>query len=86
MGRGIRDDAVKAEAEMLKGARVYGPGEAPALPDLVGRIYQIEAASGQTVSAVETSAPGGTITIERIKRDGKIIGVDPNLKLERGGR
>lgn len=84
MGRGIRDDAVKAEAEMLKGARVYGPGEAPALPDLVGRIYQIEAASGQTVSAVETSAPGGTITIERIKRDGKIIGVDPNLKLENG--
>jgi putative transport protein len=84
MGRGIRDDAVKAEAEMLKGARVYGPGEAPALPDLVGRIYQIEAASGQTVSAVETSAPGGTITIERIKRDGKIIGVDPDLKLENG--
>jgi putative transport protein len=84
MGRGIRDDAVKAEAEMLKGARVYGPGEAPALPDLVGRIYQIEAASGQTVSAVETSAPGGTITIERIKRIGKIIGVDPDLKLENG--
>jgi len=84
MGRGIRDDAVKAEAEMLKGARVYGPGEAPALPDLVGRIYQIEAASGQTVSAVETSAPDGTITIERIKRDGKIIGVDPDLKLENG--
>ena len=31
MGRGIRDDAVKAEAEMLKGAQIYGAGEEPAL-------------------------------------------------------
>lgn len=84
MGRGIRDDAVKAEAEMLKGAHVYGVGEAPAVPELVGRVYQIQAASGQTVSAIEASASGGTITVERIKRGGKIIGVNPDLKLLSG--
>ncbi|WP_026793011.1 aspartate-alanine antiporter [Pleomorphomonas oryzae] len=84
MGRGIRDDAVKAEAEMLKGAHVYGAGEEPALPDLVGRVYQIQVASGQTVSTIEASASGGTITIERIKRGGKIIGVEPGLKLQSG--
>ncbi|WP_370677872.1 aspartate-alanine antiporter [Pleomorphomonas sp. PLEO] len=84
MGRGIRDDAVKAEAEMLKGARIYRAGEEPALPDLVGRVYRIEAASGQTVSTIEAAASGGMITIERVKRGGKIIGVEPGLKLQSG--
>lgn len=84
MGRSIRDDAIKAEVEMLQGARVYGAGEEPALPELVGRIYQVQAASGQTVSAIEGSATGGMITIERIKRGGKIIGVEPGLKLQSG--
>lgn len=82
MKRSIRDDAVKAEAEMLKGARLYGPGEAAALPDLVGRIYRVETAAGQTVAAVEASATA--VTIERIKRAGKIIGVEPGLRLARG--
>lgn len=84
MGRSIRDDAIKAEVEMLQGARIYGAGEEPALPELVGRIYQVQAASGQTVSAIEGSATGGMITIERIKRGGKIIGVEPGLKLQSG--
>lgn len=34
MGRSIRDDAIKAEAELLAGARIYGAGEQPAMPDL----------------------------------------------------
>ncbi len=38
MRRSIRDDAIKAEAEMLAGARSYGVGEYAAAPDLVGRI------------------------------------------------
>jgi len=84
MKRGIRDDAVKAEAEMLRGARVYGVGEAPALPELVGRVYQIEAAAGKTVTEAEALGPGGTVTIERIKRDGKIIGIDAATTLQSG--
>jgi putative transport protein len=83
MGRGIRDDAIKAEAEMLKGAHVFAKGEAPALPELVGRVCRIETASGQTVSGIEASANGGAITIERVKRGGKVIGVEPGLRLQR---
>lgn len=81
MKRGIRDDAVKAEAEMLKGAHTYGPGEAPALPELVGRVYRVEIASGQTVNVLEGT---GGITVERVKRDGKIIGIEPRLILKQG--
>ena len=80
MKRGIRDDAIKAEAEMLKGARIYGPGEAPALPELVGRVYRVESAAGETVAALEAT---GAITVERIKRGGRIIGLEPGLTLKR---
>jgi aspartate-alanine antiporter len=83
-GRGIRDDAVKAQAEMLKGAHIYGADESPALPELVGRVYRIDAASGATVASIESAAEGGAITIERIKRNGKIIGVEPGSKLQSG--
>lgn len=79
MKRGIRDDAVKAEAEMLKGARIYGAGEATALPELVGRVYRVQGASGQTLAALE--GPGG-ITIERVKRGGKLIGAEPEVALK----
>ncbi len=68
MKRGIRDDAVKAEAEMLKGARVYGVGEAPALPDLVGRIFRVEGAAGKSIAELEALSTKGPITIERVKR------------------
>jgi aspartate-alanine antiporter len=84
MGRGIRDDAVKAEAELLKGAHVYRTGEAPALPDLVGRVYRIERAAGLALSAVESSKPFAAFTIERVKRAGQNIGRDPDLILREG--
>ncbi|MCL8000479.1 aspartate-alanine antiporter [Brucella sp. 21LCYQ03] len=91
MKRSIRDDALKAEAEMLKGAKVYGAGEAPALPELVGRIYKVGAAAGKTVSDVEAltsggilTIGGGAVTIERIKRNGKIIGIEATTMLISG--
>ena len=84
MKRSIRDDAVKAQADMLKGAHVYGAGEAPALPDLVGRVYRIDRAAGKTVSEAEALSRGGAITIERIKRAGKIIGVEAGTTLQSG--
>lgn len=74
----IRDDAVRAEAEMLKGAHVYGTGEGPALPDIVGRVYRVVQASGQSVAALEQA---GGITIERVKREGKILTVSAGLDL-----
>jgi len=84
MRRGIRDDAVKAQAEMLAGAQSYGPGESAALPDLVGRLFEVQAAAGTTVGNLEAQATAGPIAVERIKRGGKIIGIDPGFLLERG--
>lgn len=84
MGRSIRDDAMKAEAEMLAGIRVYGAGEHPAAPDLVGRLFKVEGMAGRTVAEVEALAGGSSIVIERLKRAGSVIGVEPDLKLMAG--
>lgn len=82
MGRSIRDDAIKAQAALLAGAQMYGPGEHPAAPDLVGRIYRVGKAAGRTVAEVENAgASDAAFTIERIKRAGALIGVQPNLTL-----
>jgi putative transport protein len=80
MKRGIRDDAIKAEAELLAGAQVFGPGETAALPDLVGRLYRIGPAAGRTVLQVEQQSPG--LTVERVKRSNTLIGLEPGLTLE----
>lgn len=83
MGRTIRDDAIKAEAELLAGIRLLGPNEQQAAPDLVGRIYRVDQAAGKTVSEIEAKTSiDNSITIERVKRANKIIGVAPDLKLE----
>ncbi|WP_158894705.1 MULTISPECIES: aspartate-alanine antiporter [unclassified Pseudomonas] len=85
MKRSIRDDATRAEAELLAGARVYGPGEQPATPPLVGRMYRVAQAAGKTVEQVETtpqSANAAALTIERIKRGGALVGVAPDTVLE----
>ncbi|MCV9907610.1 aspartate-alanine antiporter [Brucella sp. HL-2] len=83
MGRSIRDDALKAEAELLAGIRLLGPNEQEAAPDLVGRIYRVDKAAGKTVAEIETTTSiDNAITIERVKRGNKIIGVAQDLKLE----
>ena len=82
-GRNIRDDAVQAEQEQLKGVRVYGVGESPAAPDLVGRIFRV-AQSGKTVADLEAEGTQGRVTVERIQRKNALVGVDPSLVLEAG--
>ncbi|MEJ8292202.1 aspartate-alanine antiporter [Delftia tsuruhatensis] len=84
-GRKIREDAIQAEQELLKGVRVYGTGESPAVPDLVGRIFRVGQA-GSTVAELEASATanGGTVTVERIQRKNAMVGVDGSLALEAG--
>jgi aspartate-alanine antiporter len=84
-GRKIREDAIQAEQELLKGVRVYGAGESPAVPDLVGRIFRVGQA-GRTVAELEASATanGGTVTVERIQRKNAMVGVDGSLALEAG--
>lgn len=84
MGRSIRDDAIKAEAEMLAGIRVYGVGEQPAAPDLVGRLFKVEGVAGRSITEVEALAGPAAFAVERLKRDGSVIGVEPDLKLKAG--
>ncbi|MCW2292339.1 aspartate-alanine antiporter [Pseudomonas sp. BIGb0408] len=87
MKRAIRDDATKAEAELLAGARVYGPGEQPAIAPLIGRIYRVEQAAGKTVEQLEALQQGSgqtTLTVERIKRGGALVGIAPDTVLENG--
>ena len=82
MGRSIRDDAVNAETAMQQGVQVLGPDQQPAAPDLVGRIYQI--GQSRTVEEIENSHASVTVTVERVKRDGQMIEVNPQLLLENG--
>ncbi|HAT29650.1 MAG TPA: aspartate-alanine antiporter [Janthinobacterium sp.] len=80
-GRGIRDDALKAEAGLQSGVPVFGPGQTPATAELVGRLYQLER-GGVALQALEDEH--ATITIERVKRGEQIIEVSPQLLLQAG--
>lgn len=82
MGRSIRDDAMKAEAALLAGAQQYGAGESSAVPDLVGRLFRIEGAAGRSVAQIEAAA-SSPVSVERVKRNGSIIGVEPDLTLQK---
>lgn len=84
MGREIHDDALKAEAERLKGALVFAPGQEPAAPEIVGRIYEVGAGAGKSVAAIEQSVGAATITIERIKRKDQLIATAPDVVLKQG--
>lgn len=84
MGRTIRDDAIKAEAEMLTAGGVHGDGEQSALPALVGRLFAVDQAAGKTITEIEGATTPKGISIERVKRNGQLIGNDPELKLESG--
>ena len=80
MGREIHDDALKAEAERLKGAFELAPGQELAMPEIVGRIYKVKQAAGQTLAEIENQTP--SLTIERLKRNDKFIDVSPELTLQ----
>ncbi|MEV0247893.1 aspartate-alanine antiporter [Nocardia sp. NPDC050712] len=78
----LRDEADKLWKQ-LGGGSDDAEGQVPAAPDLIGRAFQVERVSGQTVAAV-TAALGGHLTIERILRGGKVIAVADELTLRSG--
>lgn len=75
MGREIRDDALKAQSEKLKGAFELAPGQELAMPEIVGRIYKVEHIDGQKVSELESKVSG--ITLERLKRKNQLVDIRP---------
>ncbi|MBS7534110.1 hypothetical protein KHC28_10620 [Ancylobacter sonchi] len=83
MRRTLRDDAMKAEAELLAGAQVYGPSEEPALPELVGRTFELGAGGARTIGELEAAA-NREITVEKVSRAGTLLGVTPGLRLQPG--
>lgn len=83
MGRTIRDDAVKAEANMHKGGLILGEDEQLAVPHLIGRIFEVGSFSGKTVQELEKShKTAQPVTIERIKRGNALVPVTPDTKLQ----
>ncbi len=84
MGRDLHDDAIKAEAERMKGAMELGPGEEPGVPEIVGRIFRIETAAGKTVAELEAATGDATVSVERIKRNGQMVDVSPQTTLNSG--
>lgn len=83
MGRSIRQDANSAEQDLLKGIHVYASGEAPALPEIVGRVIRVTQA-GLTVAEIENGEGEGTITVERVLRDHAQLGISPTMPLNVG--
>ncbi len=82
MGRSIREDAIKAEQELMHGAIILAPGQMPALPELVGRVFLAGPAAGRSVAQIEALAnPLFPVTVERIKRGDKVIAVTPDMPL-----
>ncbi len=82
MGRTIRDDAVAAEAQSHSGGLVVGDEQQLAVPALVGRIFRVGPAAGQSVRDFKGLFGLPPVTIERIKRNGAVIAVAPEAALE----
>jgi len=81
MGRSIQDDALKAQSERLKDSFELTPGQELAMPQIVGRIYQIQKqANDITISDLENLE--SNITVERLKRNNKLIDITPELRIK----
>lgn len=79
MGKDIRDDALKAQSEKLKGAFELAPGQELAMPEIVGRIFKVEQANGKKISELESDV--ASATIERLKRKNQLIDIHPDTAL-----
>lgn len=86
MQREIHDDALLAQSDLLNGAIELAPRQAMAMPEIVGRIYRVDAADGQSIQEIESRAQClntvNTITIEKLKRDGHLIDITPGTILK----
>ncbi|AKC70062.1 aspartate-alanine antiporter [Pandoraea oxalativorans] len=83
MGRTLKDDAKKAELEMAGGRAVLSADQVDSLPALVGRVYRVTTGAGKRVVDIEKQLTDG-VTIERLRRNGKIIIATDDLVLEAG--
>jgi putative transport protein len=80
MGQGLREASIDAEKTLLGGTAASGPGQVAALPELVGRAFRVTGANRRTVAEIELGE-NDMITIERIRRAGKIVEPRPDVML-----
>ncbi|VVE14639.1 transporter [Pandoraea capi] len=83
MGRTLKEDAKKAELAMAGGHAVLSADQVDSLPALVGRVYRVTTGAGKRVIEIEKQLTDG-VTIERLRRNGKIIIATDDLVLETG--
>ncbi|MFJ5380958.1 aspartate-alanine antiporter [Cupriavidus sp. CER94] len=79
----LKSDAKKVEAAMHGGLPQFGPGQAGALPRLVGRLFRVTAAAGKTIKDIEIGGED-LVTVEKLQRGGKPIDVTQDTVLEAG--
>lgn len=77
----LRDEAAKLWKKLGGGADE--DSATPAAPRIVGRVYRVETAAGQTVESVQNGL-GDATAIERISRAGRSLDVRPDLELAEG--
>ena len=80
MGQSLREASIEAE-KSLGGTAAAGPGQFSALPVLVGRAYRVTSARRDARSAQVETAEADMITIERIRRAGKVLEPGPDVML-----
>ncbi|MCA3182078.1 MULTISPECIES: aspartate-alanine antiporter [unclassified Cupriavidus] len=83
MGTDLKTDAKKVEASMHRGLPQFGPGQAGALPRLVGRLFRVTGAAGKTVKDIEVGGED-LVTVEKLQRGGKPLDVTQDTVLEAG--
>ncbi|CAG2154833.1 Aspartate/alanine antiporter [Cupriavidus campinensis] len=83
MGSDLKTDSRKVEAAMHGGLPQFGPGQAGALPRLVGRLFRVAGAAGQTVAQIEMSGED-LVTVEKIQRGGKALEFRQDTVLHEG--
>ncbi len=83
MGQGLKEASIEAEKGLRGSAATHGPGQASALPELIGRAFRVGAAGGRTVADIEL-AEQDMITVERIRRAGKNVEPRPDVVLLAG--
>ena len=81
MGQGLREASIEAEKELAGNASTQAAGQLLALPEVVGRAYRVGTGAGRKISEIEL-AQKDMITIERIRRGGKVLEPAPDLVLE----
>lgn len=84
MGRSIRDDAMAAEATLHARNDVVAPEGDPVLGQVVGRVYALPQSYSGTVQELESRDPDYRFTVERIKRDKRVVAVTPDVALKGG--